>query len=339
MKMPNDQTIHEKLNEILNDQFTILPEKNAEFLSDLTNRVKWSIKHDQEALKKEIIEKRIEKNSKNSDAEQQEINGRNLEITRQERRKSHYTDVWISNELISAAHGLSLNEKRVIMLAATMLIPQDGILNIVPLLSINTSNMMRNYGITRQEASRALQEAGGIMKRKVIDKITNEKGVPQFGKTSLNNKCIKLNRFDNSGMGRIDEVNWTTQSIYHSKEGWLELEFNIELLPHLTNLHNNCMHYGLDKVNGIGSLYSWRLYELLYQFKTIGKRKFNIDEFNFILELPATYISNFAHTEKRVIIQAQNDLKATFPFTYNLIKSGKKVKEIQFIFTKQSNKY
>jgi hypothetical protein len=334
MKMPDDKTIKQKFDELLmSNELTANSEKIDDFKNEIAKKIKWSIKRDQENLSANIKEKNRQKKQEYSQAEQSENERKRIETARQEKRKSHYIHVWLSNIVCSGAHGLSLNEKRIIMLAATRLQPNDSTAKKVPPMCIHTSDMISNYGITRQEATRALQEAGGIMKRKVIiNNESQEKGIPPFGETNLTNTYIKLDRVIDTGEHIVEEIQWVTKSIYHEKEGWLELEFNLELLPLLTVLHANYTHYGLDKIKDIGSLYSWRLFELLYQYKSIGKRKFNIDEFNFILELPETYTKNFAHTEKRVILQAQNDLKVIFPFKYNLIKRGRKVSEIMFTF-------
>lgn len=334
MKTPDDKTIQHKLDELLiSDGSTVGIEKLAEFKSEVVMQVKWSIKHDQENVRAHIIEKKRQQNKENSQAEQSENERKRLETARQEKRKSHYIHVWMSNRVCSGAHGLSLNEKRIIMLAATRLQPNDSTSKKVPTMCVHTSDMTSNYKITRQEAARALREAGGIMKRKVIiSNETQERGIPPVGETNLTNKYLKLYGLNDVEENVVEEIQWVTKSIYHEKEGWLELEFNLELLPLLTDLHKNLTHYGLDKIKGIGSLYSWRLFELLYQYKSIGKRTFNIDEINFILELPKTYTKNFAHTEKRVILQAQNDLEKIFPFKYNLIKRGRKVSGIMFKF-------
>lgn len=334
MKTPDDKTIRIKLDETLMRNDLIIFSKNpAEFKSELVEEVKRSIKQDQENVRANIIKKKLQLIKEKSEGEQSENETKRIESEHNEKRKSHNNHVWMSNLVCSGAHGLSLNEKRIIMLGATGLKPDDSIYKIVSPMCIHTSAMTKNYKISRQEATRALREAGGIMKRKVIiNNETLEKGFPSIGETNLTNKYLKLDKLNDANERVLDKIQWVSKSIYHQNEGWLELEFNVELLLLLTDLHKNFTRYGLDKVKGIGSLYSWRLFELLYQYNSIGKRTFNIDEFNFILELPETYKKNFANTEKRVIIQAQNDLQKIFPFNYSLIKRGRKVSEIKFTF-------
>ena len=241
MKTPDDMTIKQKFDKLLmrNDLITF-SENLAEFKSELVEEVKRSIKDDQKNLRANIIQKKSQQNKENSQAQLSENERKRIESARQDKRKSHYIYVWMSNELCSGVHGLSLNQKRIIMLAATLLQPIDSTSKKVPSICVHASHMASIYGITRQEATRALQEAGGIMKRKIIiDNETQEKGIPKVGETNLTNKYLKLNRLNVTDENNVDEIQWVTKSIYHVNEGWLELEFNLELLPLLTDLHKN----------------------------------------------------------------------------------------------------
>jgi len=63
---------------------------------------------------------------------------------------------------------------------------------------------------------------------------------------------------------------WVTHTEYHEGEGYITLTFNHEMTPHLFLLRQQFTSYKLSHAVALRSIYSWRLLELLMQFKSTG---------------------------------------------------------------------
>lgn len=331
MRIPTADDIIEKAKPLIDEIKAKNSEVSQQMLNDIVVQVKSSIRRDQED-KAEIYRDKAKKTKITAAlALEKQKKQLNLDTQRLDKRKSHYSHVWMSNLLCSAAQDLSLNEKRIIMLASTLIQPTDVTLNKNNTYAVDANSLMKTYNMKRSGALRALQEAGGILKRSIIaTSVTGQNSMPRFGTIGLETKSIKLNSLSATGQDKVEEIKWVNKSVYHEKKGLLEIEFNPVVLDHLTNQHQKFMHYGLDKIQTMGSIYSWRIFELLYQYNVIGKRVIEIDELNYMLELPVTFINNFANTEKKVIKKAQADLAKILPFKYELKKNGKKVSTVTF---------
>jgi plasmid replication initiation protein len=82
------------------------------------------------------------------------------------------------------------------------------------------------------------------------------------------------------------------------------------MTPHLTLLRQQFTSYKLKQASALRSIYSWRLFELLMQFKTTGVLHIDIDEFFQAMEPPEKYHANFKDLRKRIIEPAVAELKA-----------------------------
>ncbi|MEM6359657.1 MAG: replication initiation protein [Bacteroidota bacterium] len=114
------------------------------------------------------------------------------------------------------------------------------------------------------------------------------------------------------------------------KRGTITFEISSLLKPYLLELKKNYTSYLLAYIPKLRSSYSLRLYELLYQFKKIGKRSFELEDLQ--RKVGSSY-SAYADCKRYVILQAQKDLKkyTNITFTFTEKKTGRKVTGIDFI--------
>jgi hypothetical protein len=125
-------------------------------------------------------------------------------------------------------------------------------------------------------------------------------------------------------MGAID---------YLKREGVVEAVFNEHLKPYLLELKNNFTKAQLSQVLKIKRPASHRIYWLLREYAAFGKRTISVSELRHVLGLKDEYIDRFDHFRARVLDPAQEELAQTdLPFTYELIKQGRIITEIRFIF-------
>jgi hypothetical protein len=125
-------------------------------------------------------------------------------------------------------------------------------------------------------------------------------------------------------MGAID---------YLRREGVVEAVFNEHLRPYLLELKNNFTKAQLSQLLKLKRPASHRIYWLLREYAPFGKRTVSLSELRHVLGLQDEYIDRFDHFKVRVLEPARQELASTdLPFTYELLKQGRTVSEIRFLF-------
>ena len=128
-------------------------------------------------------------------------------------------------------------------------------------------------------------------------------------------------------------TNWFTYLRYEG--GVIEYKFESLLKPYLLNLKDNFTSYQLKNILSLKSAYSIRMYELLNQYKVIGRRTIEIEELRNLLNIPQGYLN------KDIVKLIKNTLKeltikTDLTFDFEIIKDRRKFKS--FEFTIQHNK-
>jgi plasmid replication initiation protein len=219
----------------------------------------------------------------------------------------------MSNELIRAAHGLKLPEKRVISLCMAKLDSvrlNDGRYK----FKLSAVEFAKEFDIDPNTAYDQLREVGDNLMKRVARSVE------------------KLPR------GKIKERKWVWVSgvTYHSGEGWIELGFSPEMTPHLFMLRKEFTSYKLKHTVALRSMYSWRLFELLMQFKGTGLLRIDIEEFCRAIEAPPSCEKDFGQLRRRVIEPAVQELisKDSLVVDWLPIKhGGRKVTGLEFRFS------
>jgi hypothetical protein len=123
------------------------------------------------------------------------------------------------------------------------------------------------------------------------------------------------------------------KALYLKKEGVVEAVFNDHLRPYLLELTSNFTKAQLSQLLKIKRPVSHRIYWLLREYVTFGKRTVGVDELRHILGFTDEYVDRFDHFKARVLEPAQKELSQTdLPFTYELLKEGRVVNSIRFLF-------
>ena len=154
----------------------------------------------------------------------------------------------------------------------------------------------------------------------------------------LNHKPIEINK----GNGKHLVANFLSGYEIDTHKGTVTFEISGLLKPYLLELKKNYTSYLLTHIPKLRSSYSIRLYELLHQYRKIGKRSFSLEDLQ--KKVGSNYPA-YADCKRKVILQAQKDLKkhTDLAFTFTEIKTGRKVTGIDFIILgnrpKQENPY
>lgn len=239
-------------------------------------------------------------------------------------------DRWVSmsNDIVRSAQGLSLPEKQIIMLAISKLDSRKfhGKDNL-PRVKLTAAEMVDAYGIDPSHAYKYLKQAGDHLYERSL--VFREQA-PQRAKTGRK-----------SGE-RVMRCRWIGSQEYHDGEGWMEMVFWPQIVPHLTALKGRFTEYQMKQVATLRSSYSWRLLELLMQFS--GREKhlpsgtvlIEIEDFNHAMEATEKQAANFNNIKRRIIEPAVNELreKDGWLIEWKPIKAGRRVAKLQFKFAK-----
>jgi len=142
----------------------------------------------------------------------------------------------------------------------------------------------------------------------------------------LNKEPIEIRKPD----GKYLVANLISAYEVDSINGKVTFEISGLLKPYLLELRKNYTSYLLAYIPKLKSSYSIRLYELLYQYRKIGKRSFEL------IDLQKKVGSNYnmyGDFKRKVILQAQKDLKkhTDLAFAFTERKEGRKVAGVEFI--------
>lgn len=122
-------------------------------------------------------------------------------------------------------------------------------------------------------------------------------------------------------------ANWFSYMKY--SEGVIEYAFDERLKPFLLNLKDNFNSYQLKNILSLKSVYSIRMYELLNQYKVIGKRNIELKELRELLNISRGYKNNDI-AKLLDNIKEELTLKTDLTFDYKAIKEIREFKSFEF---------
>ncbi|MCE5251369.1 replication initiation protein, partial [bacterium] len=207
-----------------------------------------------------------------------------------------------SNYLIEASYRLSLQEQRLILLMVSQIKPEDQSFHIY---RIAVKDFNRIVGITSE---------GSYQRTKELTKKLLERSM----------QIIK----DKS----VLQITWLSSAEYFEGKGYVELSFDPKLKPYLLQLKEFFTRYRLRHVIRLKSSYSIKLYELLKQYETIGKRSFTLEELRKKLGLKDEEYPLYANFKQKILSKVQEELNATTDLSihFHERKTGRKVVGIVF---------
>ena len=114
------------------------------------------------------------------------------------------------------------------------------------------------------------------------------------------------------------------------KTGEVIFEISAQLKPFLLQLKQNFTSFHLANIPRLSSGYSIRLYELLYQYKTIGKRKF--EDIEHLQKMIGSNYEKYSHFKARVLEPTKKDIEShtDISFDYEELKTGRKITGLLF---------
>ncbi|MCW5223628.1 RepB family plasmid replication initiator protein (plasmid) [Verminephrobacter aporrectodeae subsp. tuberculatae] len=224
----------------------------------------------------------------------------------------------MANALTRAGHGLTLAEKRIVIVAVSKLdsarvLPPGE----VPTTRITAGEFAELFRVDLDTAYDQLQDASKQLYNRSITFYE-----PAYKRRG---KALESTRIT---------MRWVGQVHYQKGEGWVELCWWPKLLPYLTGIRKQFTQYQLQQASALRSVYSWRLLELLMRFKSSGKAEYTIEDFATSMDATDKQRADFAALRRKMIEPAVKELteKDGWLIQWEAIKAGRKVKAVRFTF-------
>jgi plasmid replication initiation protein len=222
--------------------------------------------------------------------------------------------VYKSNKVIEAGYKLSLNEQRLILTCIGKVNSHKPLLA-TERFEVTAKEFASRFEISEDKAYQTLKEISEqLFERYVI--IDN----PDPSDRSL----------------KYTKTRWISAINYHSDAGKLSLLFSPILIPYLSELTGSFTFYQLEHIGAMSSIYAIRLYELLMQWKSTGKREIEIDWLKQQFEIQDKYQS-IKDLKKYVIDPAVKDINthSNYQVAWTQRKTGRNVTHLTFEFTEK----
>ena len=207
-----------------------------------------------------------------------------------------------SNKLIEARYKLSLVEQKVIYAIISMIQPNDEVFFTY---RIKIADLAKICGFNSKTVYKQLEEVTRTLRSRGLT-IRRENSVLQTG--------------------------WISSAEYFESEGIVEFCLDWKLEPYLLQLKGEFTKMQMAELMSFKSQYTGRIYELVYQYKSIGQRRMTIEEIREYLSLEDTEYVLFGNLKAKVIEPAIKEINAntSLSLSYKTEKTGRKITELIF---------
>jgi len=222
--------------------------------------------------------------------------------------------VYKANQVIEASYKLTLNEQRVVLACVGQVYSKEALL-ITDEFELSAKDFSELFSVSDKRAYLSLIEVAESLFHRyvVVDNPYPEK--PRV-------KQLKMR--------------WLSSIKYLTDDGKIILRFSQDMLPYLSELKGTFTRYELKHVGNMTSIYGIRLYELLMQWRSTGKREIEIDWLKKQFQIEQLY-PEMCDLKKRVIDPAVSDINthSNYNVSWTQRKTGRRVTHLTFTFTEK----
>lgn len=223
------------------------------------------------------------------------------------------------NSLIGASYSLGVVEQRLIFLAIIEAREQKTLIEAGGLLRIYAQSYAKQFDVEKHTSYEAMKRAvEGLY----------EAG---FAYSKLDERSGKIGRY---------KSRWVDKIGYIDDLGCVELVFASDVIPLITRLEARYTEYELKQVVGLQSEYAIRLYELIIQWRSVGKTNpISLTELREKLGLVAEY-KRIEAFKRRVLDLAVKQINEHTDITveYEQHKNGRVITGFTFRFKVKKDK-
>lgn len=130
-------------------------------------------------------------------------------------------------------------------------------------------------------------------------------------------------------------VRWIYEKCDTTTSGWVDLKFSPSIAPYLLGIEDEFTKYKLRHAADLRSMYSWRLLEIMAQYRDKGLVVITYDDFCEAMGAPESCVKDSGQLRRRVIEPAVKELheKNDLSIEWEPVKpAGRKVTGFRFKF-------
>ena len=221
-----------------------------------------------------------------------------------------------NNALINASYSLELTEQRIILLA--ILKARENKTPHNQELIVTAQSYITAFNVHRNTAYKTLKTACD----------------------NLFTRQFTYQRYNSNGNIEQVKTRWVQSVIYAENESYIKIKFTDEILPLVTMLEKHFTSYELQQVSSLKSVHSIRLYELLIQYRTVGKIEISLDDLRLKLGINESEYPRMDNFKNRVLdvgIQQINE-HSDITVKYDQVKTGRQITGFIFTFKQKPSK-
>lgn len=218
------------------------------------------------------------------------------------------------NALINASYSLELTEQRIILLA--ILKARENKTPHNQELIVTAQSYITAFNVHRNTAYKTLKTACD----------------------NLFDRRFSYQRY--SDKGKVEQVKsrWVQSVVYAESDSYIKIKFADEVLPLITMLEKHFTSYELQQVASLKSIHAIRLYELLIQYRTVGKLEISLSDLRLKLGIADGKYPTMNNFKARVLdvgIQQINE-HSDIIVKYEQAKSGRTITGFKFTFKQKA---
>jgi plasmid replication initiation protein len=226
-----------------------------------------------------------------------------------------------SNRLIEASYRLSLNEQRIILYAICQCREEDKALSPEQPVTITAESFTKQFSLSEAQTNvyRQLKEAMAAL---YIRSVTIHDTDPATNKA------------------RVRETRWISEKAYIDGSGHIQVIFTSEVIKYISRLEREFTSYQLEKVAKMTSHYAVRIYEILAQYRTTGKRMLNLIWLRNALQIEPNEYKLTANFMDRVLDMAVDQINKHSDITvsYKPRKTSRAITDFEFKIREKEHK-
>jgi len=216
------------------------------------------------------------------------------------------------NKLIEASYHLTLVEQHIILYAITEARRTQKGLNAEDFVTIRATDYAEQFGADEKNV------------------YTQMKGTID---TLFSRHVVIRDLHPETGKDRVTKIRWVSAASYIDGVGTIQLRFANDMVPFITRLESEFTRYKLGQIVGMTSIHAIRMYELLIQWGSVGKRDVEITWLKDALALDDVY-PRMHDLKKRVIDVSMTQINehSDLLVEYTQRKTGRNVTHLTFTF-------
>lgn len=218
------------------------------------------------------------------------------------------------NALINASYSLELTEQRIILLA--ILKARENKTPHNQELIVTAQSYITAFNVHRNTAYKTLKTACD----------------------NLFDRRFSYQRYSDKGKYEQVKSRWVQSVVYAESDSYIKIKFADEVLPLITMLEKHFTSYELQQVASLKSIHAIRLYELLIQYRTVGKLEISLSDLRLKLGIADGKYPTMNNFKARVLdvgIQQINEYSDII-VKYEQVKTGRTIVGFKFSFKQKA---